>query len=469
MAAWVSSVSRAEDAVTAREADALFACLSSYDHVLIAVSGGPDSTALLVLLSEWRQRRSAALEEHRPKLSVATVDHRLRPQAAEEARAVADLSAALGLPHATLVWEGEKPATGLPNAARNARYALLEAHIDKRGLPGSARVAVVTAHTEDDQAETVLMRLARGGGIRALAGIPAKRAVPRDAEGQTQIDIVRPLLAVAKRRLLATLDRRRIAYCEDPTNADMRFERPRVRAFLASSGLDAAALTRFADEMRAACAVLEDAKTKLAAEMRIATNGGIFLRAERRPFCDALPLLQRELLRDMVMTFGGDTAAPETAELDRAVARLVAGRGEDDARFTLAGAVVSAGRRYLRIWREPARIKDRDVIVPPAATVIWDRRFRVANGGETELIVRPLGKEACTALRPEFMSELRAGIENVGDLPSAAVQALPAIHHRGGLIAVPQLGYFADGGTTNESAARAANVTCTPVLHPLGA
>jgi tRNA(Ile)-lysidine synthase len=205
--------------------------LSREPALLLAVSGGPDSTALLLMAAEWATGRPT------PELFAATVDHGLRTESAAEAERVSALAARLGVPHATLVWEGEKPSARLQERAREARYALLVAQARAVG----ARV-VVTAHHLDDQAETVLMRLTRGSGLSGLAGMAA-----RSRRGE--LDIARPLLTVSKAELVAFCQLRGVAYARDPSNTDPRFARPRLRAIaetLAAGGLDAPALARLA-------------------------------------------------------------------------------------------------------------------------------------------------------------------------------------------------------------------------------
>jgi tRNA(Ile)-lysidine synthase len=217
--------------------------------LLLAVSGGPDSTALPLMAAGWAGG---------PALYAATVDHALRPESAAEAQAVAALAAGLGVPHRTLRWEGEKPATRLQERARNARYGLLEAEAERVG----AKV-VVTAHHLDDQAETVLMRLARGSGIAGLAGMAARTR-------RGAVEIARPLLGVAKSDLIAFCDARGVAYARDPSNANPRFARPRLRGLagtLAAEGLDAPALARLA--RRAALAEEALARMTEAAEARL--------------------------------------------------------------------------------------------------------------------------------------------------------------------------------------------------------
>lgn len=231
--------------------DALLAGFAAFPALLIAVSGGPDSTALLWLAARWRDARAEG-----PRLVVATVDHRLRPEAAAEAEGVARLSAGLGLPHRTLAWEGPKPAHGLQAAAREARYALLAAAAREEGAS-----AIALAHTADDQAETVLFRLARGSG---LSGLAAMRAV----SAREGLALLRPLLGVPKARLVATLEAAGVPFVRDPANVDPRFARARFRRLapsLAAEGLDARRLGLFARRVARLDAAAEAATDDAAA------------------------------------------------------------------------------------------------------------------------------------------------------------------------------------------------------------
>lgn len=218
----------------AREASELFADLAGEDRLLVAVSGGPDSVALLALLVEWSR------EPGRPAVMAATVDHGLRAASSDEAGAVATLCARLGVPHRTLRWEGEKPSSRLQERARAARYALLAQEAERLG-----GAVLVTAHTLDDQAETLLMRMARGSGPSGLAGM-------RRRVGLHGTVLVRPLLGVPKARLVATAQARGLSFVADPSNGDPRFARARWRALaplLAAEGLDAERLSLLAGRL----------------------------------------------------------------------------------------------------------------------------------------------------------------------------------------------------------------------------
>src|SRR4051812_25670020 len=211
--------------ISAQDAKRLFAPWKGAPALVLAVSGGPDSIALMWLAARWRRALARG-----PRLIAVTVEHGLRAEARREARDVKRLARSLDLPHRTLRWTGTKPKTGLPAAARAARYRLLA-----QAALASGATHVLTAHTRDDQAETLLMRMAPGSGIAGLAAM-ARRS---QREG---VVLARPLLDIPKARLVATLHKARIGFAEDPSNRDSRFTRPRLRELmpaLAAEGFDA--------------------------------------------------------------------------------------------------------------------------------------------------------------------------------------------------------------------------------------
>jgi tRNA(Ile)-lysidine synthase len=230
-------------AISAQDAKRLFADWKAVPAIVLAVSGGPDSLALMWLAVRWRGALARG-----PQLFAVTVDHGLRAESAAEARAVKRLARSLELPHRTMRWTGAKPKTGLPAAARAARYHLLA-----QAARASGATHVFTAHTRDDQAETLLMRMLRGSGIAGLA------AMARQSE-RDGVLLARPLLHVAKSQLVATLKKARIDFADDPTNRDLNFTRPRIRAVmpaLAAEGGDARNLARLASRLARANAAVE--------------------------------------------------------------------------------------------------------------------------------------------------------------------------------------------------------------------
>jgi len=330
--------------VTATEARALFADLKGRPALLLAVSGGPDSTALMVLAARWRDALKA-----KPKLIAVTVDHGLRKDAKAEAAAVARLARKLKIAHRTLRWRGKKPATGLQQAARTARYRLLaEAARDV----GASHV--LTAHTLDDQAETVLIRMSRGSGLTGLAAMARAAAVP----GASELVLVRPLLDIAKARLIATLRAAKLPFADDPSNRDPRFTRARLRSLmptLAEEGLDARRLATLARRLRRADEAIEamvrEARDFLGGDRPASTTinlevgGFIILPAEI-----SLRVLGRAIAEM------GDEGPVELAKLEALKAALgTAFKERKPFRRTLAGAVVTLSDLRLTIETAPPR------------------------------------------------------------------------------------------------------------------
>jgi tRNA(Ile)-lysidine synthase len=284
--------------VSAAEAKALFAPWKDAAALLIAVSGGPDSVALMWLAARWRRSLPRG-----PRLLAVTVDHGLRPEAAREARDVKELARALEIAHRTMKWTGAKPDTGVPAAARAARYRLLA-----RAARGEGATHILTGHTLDDQAETVLMRLLRGSGIAGLSAMAHET-------GRAGVILVRPLLAVPKSRLVATLKRAGIGYADDPTNRDTAFTRPRLRALLpllAAEGGDASGLARLAARLARANAAIEVLTD--GAERYLALTGRAAPRGLAREFdigaFTALPEeIRLRLLMRAINTFGHEGPA----------------------------------------------------------------------------------------------------------------------------------------------------------------
>ncbi len=332
-------------AVTATEAKALFSGLDRLPVLLLAVSGGPDSVALMWLAARWRKSLKAP-----PKLIAVTVDHGLRKESKKEAGSVARLARKLGLAHRTIVWRGRKPAAGLQQAAREARYRLLA-----QAARAAGATHVLTAHTLDDQAETVLIRMSRGSGLTGLGAMGRFAALPGDA----QLRLMRPLLDVPKARLIATLRAAKIPFAEDPSNRDPRFARARFRGLmpeLAREGLDARRLAQLARRLRRADLAIETAVDAAEEHLAVRASGNpaICFAADgvaRLPAEVALRLLGR------AVTKAGDEGPVELAKLESLKAALDSAQIGGKARFrrSLAGALVTLGHDQITVERAPLR------------------------------------------------------------------------------------------------------------------
>jgi tRNA(Ile)-lysidine synthase len=340
--------------------------------LVLAVSGGPDSTALMVLAARWCERLKSG-----PTLTAVTIDHGLRAESAREAAAVGRLAHQLGLVHRTLRWTGKKPSTGLQEAARTARYRLLAKAARETGA-----THILTAHTLDDQAETVLIRLTRGSGLTGLGGMqrtmtlhmhsgtPSPRASRGDlplkgggeGENEARLYLIRPLLDVPKARLIATLRAAKIPFADDPSNRDPHFTRVRLRGLmpaLAEEGLDARRLALLARRLRRADAAIEAAvdgaeALLLAGEReraRMCGEAAIILDAQGFA---ALPAEVALRLLGRALTAVGDEGPVELAKLEVLKEALDRAQTAHASRFrrSLAGAMVTL--RHGEIVVEPA-------------------------------------------------------------------------------------------------------------------
>jgi tRNA(Ile)-lysidine synthase len=328
---------RRSHAPSAAQIEALFEPLGRAKTLLIAVSGGPDSTALLLMAAEWAQRRG------RTRIEAATVDHGLRSQSAAEAKAVAALCARLGVAHRILQWKGAKPASRLQERAREARYRLLVEHAKAIGAD-----ALLTAHHADDQAETVLFRLLRGSGIAGLRGMELMTA----RDGMT---IARPLIGMKKRELIAFAQTRRAPFVDDPSNADPRFARTRLRALLArlgEEGLDAEALDRLARR----AGETEEALAHLTAEVEAQLGANETIDA-RALYGAPIAIAQRILARRIAAVSGRDASRVGLEKIEALAAGLRDALRERRAyAANVGGALVRLSvKGRLSIAPEPAR------------------------------------------------------------------------------------------------------------------
>ena len=287
------------------------------DRIGLAVSGGPDSLALLLLAAAARPGG----------IEAATVDHALRPESAAEAAMVAKLCEQLQVPHATLTAQwAEVPQTAVQERARGERYRLLEGWAGKRALG-----AVATAHHLDDQAETLLMRLARGAGVKGLGAIRPIGPIPG---GKRRL--IRPLLDWSRAELAEICTAAEVAAIIDPSNRDQRFERARMRTALAEAEwLDPRAVSRSATHLALADIAIEWA-ARQEWQRSVRREAG---RIEYRPGTAPTEIRRRIVAHAIAVNASeGSGTQLRGPEIDRLMASLAAGRTA-----TLRGVLCSGG------------------------------------------------------------------------------------------------------------------------------
>lgn len=337
-------------------------------HLLVAISGGSDSTGLLVGL--------ASLLSSSPdiRLSAATIDHALRPEAAAEARAVAKLCAELGIFHVTRRWEGEKPATGISAAAREARYSLLSAIADEIGA-----TAIVTGHTVDDQLETVVMRAGRLPDSRAddrfsgdlpISPYPGLSGMAPATLLDARHWVLRPLLHTSRADIRTYLTHVGIGWIDDPSNLDPHYERVRTRQALASdvSAIDADTITAAA---QARARLAQQATDWLAAFA--AVEHAIIARIDPAGLAEN-PATIRHALSTLAAVLGGRPHMLSRENADRLMTFVDSGT---HGRMTAGRVVFDRRRDGFYMLRENRNLPQLTVRADRAA--IWDERFLVAN------------------------------------------------------------------------------------------
>lgn len=367
----------------------------------VAVSGGSDSLALLHLVADIAKQRGTAVH-------AVTVDHGLRPEAAQEARDVAALCAPLGVSHQTLQWDAWKGQGNLQDAARRARYDLMAHWAGSKGIRH-----IALGHTRDDQAETLLMRLARGAGVD---GLSAMRYEKRDRE----VIWIRPLLDVPRAALQQELTHRGIGWAHDPSNDDLQFDRIKARRTLqalAPLGVDAAALAQVAANMQAARDALEHQTQEAARRLVTAQCGAI--RIDWTGLCDA----PRDILRRVVLAslrwVSRAEYPPRARALDGVLERLT-----EASSATLDGCLLALKGNNLWISRELNAIEGQ--FVPLGST--WDKRWILAGGGAlSDGRIGPLGVNGLAA----------CGDWRALGLPRAVLSVTPAVWQGENLVAAP--------------------------------
>lgn len=449
--------------LTPEDCETLFAALGGYNVLILAVSGGPDSLALLTLISAWAEARNKNAQPLPcPRFLAVTIDHGVRSESASEAAFVEAQAARWGVPHETLPWLGEKPLTGFQEAAREARYTLLAA----RARREDGTVAVVTAHHRDDQVETFLMRLGRGSGLDGLSAMRSRSVLgggrlahdglPLDDlmfGGQSlnnlpvdaRVYLERPFLDVPKVRLIATLEDQGLPWIADPSNDNPTFERVRLRQAqqqLDHLGVGSAAIARSVRRLQRGKDALDWATERLW-QSAVATHAGAYGAVNIPLYSSAPEDLRVRVLARLIQTFGGQTFGARLSHIE-----ALAVRGHPGARpfaCTLGGCFVRYGRRILHVFREPGRLGLPVLSLAPGATALWDCRFLVTHRGNnpSPVEVRALGAAAT-----------RVRVLASSSMPYAAAMTLPSFWRHDKLLAVPHFGPLpgSDFGSGEEAA-----------------
>ncbi|NEJ70358.1 tRNA lysidine(34) synthetase TilS [Rhizobium phaseoli] len=361
--------------------------LHSPARILVAISGGSDSTGLLLLLDEAVK----AAAHLKISLCAATVDHALRAGSADEAHAVAALCTSLGIPHTIMIWRGDKPKTGIMAAAREARYGLLAEAAAALGAN-----LIVTGHTLDDQRETLQMR-----GMRTEQ---ASTGIADAVLFNRRFWILRPLLFSSRADIRSLLTERSVPWIDDPSNEDVKYERVRIRRQLPADAGPEKNICRAWEERLALSAKAAD---WLDRHFRL--HGGLLGQVMPDGLGQDRAVLDYALGR-LTAVFGGQPFAPGRAPMERIL--QFAGGGEPG-RMTVGRVVFDLRRDGLYLTRESRGIVS--LVLMPGEAGVWDGRFRMCNGVATSIVVGAAASDS-----PSFLSsDLTRGMSQESSAPKS--------------------------------------------------
>ncbi len=413
--------------------DQIFKALADRKGLLLAVSGGRDSTALMILASRWKR-------EGRPQcaIKVATVDHGLRPESEAETRLVAENARSLDLDCQILRTtignddDGPGDSGNIQARARRARYRCLAAAAFDSGFD-----TIVTAHHIEDQAETFLLRLARGSGVYGLGAMQRFSSLFGIEHGE--IALARPLLQESRVHLHKLVEDSGLSWVEDPTNEDMAFARVRIRSVapvLADADLTADRLAETAARLQRAGEALDHyVSAHLRSNVTFDDFGSAVI--DIVPFLDTPAETALRAMGRLLQAVGGSEYTPRMDRLENLLSALRdAAENSTSVRRTLNGCVADLRGGELRLYREWGRSGLERRIVEPGECSVWDRRFLVAIGEDMSdsRVLAPLG-----AQRVHFRGLAKPDV----------LQAVPALYRDDELVAVPE---FLDAADTGEFA-----------------
>ena len=378
--------------------------------LLLAVSGGSDSMALMHLAA-------TSAQEYNVACSVVTVDHGLRAGSSAEAEFVKSAAQDLGLAHHTLRWTGGAVTQGnLQKNARDARYALIANH-------GGDGAVVLTGHTVDDQGETFLLRLRRGSGLDGLSSMPSKRHVPSGDGGYW---LLRPLLEFKRELLQAFLNQRSVAWVNDPSNEETRFDRIKMRTALVQLkelGIGAENIADAACHLQRARDALDQETRLFVRKFCLIEHGDLLI--DLLEFKKLHIEYQYRLLAEALKWVSSNPYRPRFDALKRIFENSLSGKIQ-----TIHGCQIYPQKTQIRVSREFKAVAENRINLVDGA--VWDRRWKVLCLGSqppSQLTIAPLGPEGATWVRGK------------GDfsLPFRALQAHPGIFQGKDLLYAPSM------------------------------
>ena len=390
------------------------ACLETCrGPIAVAVSGGADSLALLLLTHEWAQKKGE-------KIVALTVDHGLREESRNEALQVHKWAQERGIEHVVLEWIGEKPMSRLQEKARVVRYQLLT-----RWCKDNQFSTILLGHHQQDQEETFWLRLSSGSGLDGLSGM--KKRIVRDG-----ITFLRPFLGFSKEYLKAILMTENQVWIEDPSNQNSQFFRGRFRTFLEAEGLSNQRLTNTMEKLKVDADFIHDSLQK-AIQTTVQVYEGGYLSLRKKSFEELHPALAKRLIPFLMQWFSCAHYFPRSIQVDIILEKLKA-----SSPFTAGGIYWLQREKEVFLLREVSAIEEKLSLFQLQGRTLWDNRFwidpLIKKYVSQETYLASLG--SCPGLKKEVTSSI----------PSHIWPTLPALWFEGKVVSVPHLCYDVKSG-----------------------
>jgi len=383
----------------------------------VAVSGGADSMALLLLAHQWARQRGG-------EVIALTVDHGLRSDSAEEARRVQGWILEKGIKHVILKWEGEKPPTRLHEKAREARYDLMLSWCKNYGI-----LSLLLGHHAQDQEETFWLRLAAGSGLTGLAGMKTNRQKDR-------VTLLRPLLKIQPEKLKEFLRAENQDWIEDPSNKNERFFRGRFRSFLKEEGLSSERLLKTMEKFREDADFIQEALDETLKRLVKVHKGG-YVSVSKKEFETLHPALAKRVMTTLMQWFSKNAYPPRSEQVQGVLEKLKTGRP-----FTAGGIYWFYEQDQVYLSRELKAVESPLLLQAISEKHLWDQRFWI------DPAIKTVFPEAA------YLAPLKRGGEGLSapislELPRRIRPSLPAIWIKEEVVAIPHLCYSTLRNETN--------------------
>jgi len=376
--------------------------------IAVAVSGGADSLALLLLAHDFAKKNSG-------RVLALTVDHDLRPESSTEAHQVKVWAQARGIEHIILEWQGEKPKNRLQEKAREARYQLLTNWCKENDISH-----LFLGHHGQDQEETFWIRLSSGSGLDGLSGM--KKSIKKNG-----VFIHRPLLSVPKEHLKSILSNENQEWIEDPSNHNDRFLRGRLRESLKEEGLSSSRLLNVMEKLNEDAAFIQqNVEGFLKTNVSIKTGG--YIGISKRAFFELHPAIAKRVISFLVDWFRGASYPPRSKQIATILENIKEGNA-----FTSGGIHWIIKKDEIFLFREFRAIKDSLCLDDIKTETLWDNRFwidpAIKEYVSRETILAPLGARQASSMQI-------APHDTLYNVPHLALQSLPVLWEKGNVVAI---------------------------------